>query len=91
MRQYYDVYSLLASSDVQAFIGTQQYIDHKNVRFPKVDLLTPISQNEAFLLSDVALRAQFIERYKATEKLYYKGQPPFEELLSRIRENINYV
>ena len=89
MRQYYDVYSLLANGDVQAFIGTKEYIDHKNARFPKVDLLSPISQNEAFLLSDPALRTQFIERYKATEKLYYKGQPPFEQLLERIKENID--
>lgn len=89
MRQYYDVYSLLANKEVQEFIGTKEYNAHKNARFPRVDLAIPISQNEAYLLNDPALKEQFIKRYKATAKLYYKGQPPFEEMLARIKENID--
>jgi len=89
MRQYYDVYSLLANKEVQAFIGTKEYNDHKNIRFPKADLAMPIFQNEAFLLNDHALREQFKKRYVATANLYYKGQPPFAELLARIKENID--
>lgn len=52
MRQYYDVYCLLDNDDVQAFIGTEDYIAHKKARFPKVDFEIPISENEAFLLTD---------------------------------------
>lgn len=34
MRQYYDVYSLLGDKAVQAFIGTKEYFEHKEKRFP---------------------------------------------------------
>src|SRR5690606_21494644 len=74
MRQYYDLYCLLGHQDVLDFIGTAEYFTHKNKRFPKVDLEIPISENEAFLLSDQVLRDQFKERYQATASLYYKGQ-----------------
>ncbi|HTN45525.1 MAG TPA: nucleotidyl transferase AbiEii/AbiGii toxin family protein [Flavipsychrobacter sp.] len=89
MRQYYDVYSLLAYEDVQRFIGTEEYMKHKEARFPKVDFEIPIAENEAFLLNDNKLRERFAERYKATSSLYYSGQPPFDELLARIKENID--
>lgn len=89
MRQYYDVYCLLGSVEVVAFIGTAEYQLHKERRFPKLDYEIPIHQNEAFLLSSAQIRADFITRYKATEALYYQGQPPFEELLQRIAQHIN--
>lgn len=51
MRHYYDVYCLLKSSEIQQFIGTDQYTSHKNKRFREGD--NPISsQNEAFLLTN---------------------------------------
>lgn len=86
LRQYYDVYSLLGSNEVRNFIGTQDYLDHKNARFPKTDLAIPITKNEAYLLSDPELRARFAKRYKDTSSLYYNGQPEFETLLVRIHE-----
>lgn len=89
MRQYYDVYSLLAYEDVQKFIGTEEYLKHKQERFSKADFEIPIAKNEAFLLNDLKLREQFAERYKATSSLYYSGQPPFEELLARIKEFVS--
>ena len=84
MRQYYDVYCLLADPGVRAFIGTAAYVTHKATRFSEKDKETPISQNEAFLLKDAARRNRFEERYKKTSKLYYKGQPAFDEILARI-------
>lgn len=84
MRQYYDVFSLLNDSDVQAFIGTEAYEKHKADRFPKKDLETPIPENEAYLLSDLKLRDRFRQRYKQTASLYYKGQPEFDALLERL-------
>ncbi|MCX6275360.1 MAG: nucleotidyl transferase AbiEii/AbiGii toxin family protein [Bacteroidetes bacterium] len=84
MRQYYDVYCLLGNEDVINFIGTEAYLNHKKARFPKTDLEIPVSENEAYLLSDTGLRARLAKRYKGTASLYYKGQPEFESLLNRI-------
>lgn len=89
MRQYYDVYCLLEDSAVQNFIGTPEYIEHKKKRFPAADLEVPIAKNEAFLLNDPAIKADFIKRYKETAALYYNGQPDFEILLKRIKANID--
>ncbi len=91
MRQYYDVYSLLSHNDVQEFIGTEEYLKHKAARFPRVDLEIPVAENEAFLLNNNELRKQFTERYKATASLYYSGQPPFEDLLARIKEYMGRI
>ena len=84
LRQYYDIYSLLKDNQVKAFIGTDEYAEHKIARFPKGDFDIPISENEAFLLNNAKLRARFIERYKKTAALYYKGQPDFEDMLTEI-------
>jgi len=88
MRQYYDVYCLLANEQVQAFIGTLEYEAHKQARFPKADLLVPLAENEAFLLNDAAIKSSFIKRYQATQALYYNGQPDFGTLLNRLKENL---
>lgn len=89
MRQYYDVYCLLELEEVQKFIGTEAYLKHKEIRFPKVDLEIPIAKNEAFLLSNPETREAFEKRYEATASLYYLGQPKFEELLVRINSYID--
>jgi hypothetical protein len=73
MRQYYDVYCLLKNQGVQQFIGTPDYIAHKAKRFPTADLQVPIGENEAFLLSDVDVRAAFKKRYEETAALYYRS------------------
>jgi len=84
LRQYYDIYCLLEYPEVLGFIGTKEYSKHKKKRFPTVDFEIAVSQNEAFLLTSPELRADFIKRYKATQALYYQGQPSFDELLKRI-------
>jgi hypothetical protein len=84
MRQYYDVYCLLDSPEVLAFIGTAEYAAHKKKRFPTADLEIPIHKNEAFILSSTETRTNFAARYKSTAALYYQGQPEFDELLKRI-------
>ena len=89
MRQYYDIYCLLENEEVQKFIGTQDYETHKQKRFPAADLIIPISENEAFLLTDPKLRAEYKKRYLDTAALYYKGQPEFKDLLNRIKDHIN--
>ncbi len=89
MRQYYDVYSLLAVQKVQDFIGTDAYHQHKQARFRGKEKDLIIAECEAFLLNDVELRAQYAKRYEATAALYYKGQPPFDALLERIKAHID--
>jgi hypothetical protein len=89
MRQYYDVYSLLGCEDVQAFLGTPEYLAHKEERFPKPDLAIPVNKNEAFLLNDEPLRASYKKRYADTVALYYAGQPDFDQLLTRIHQYID--
>lgn len=91
MRQYYDVSRLLLREDVQAFVGTKEYQDHKAERIRGKDKEIPLSENEAFLLSDPELRKSFTARYAKTANLYYKGQPPFEDLLAIIHENLHKV
>jgi hypothetical protein len=89
MRQYYDLYCLLEHPLVLDFIGTQDYEQHKQKRFPKTDRDIPIAENEAFLLSDPDIRKTFTERYSATSKLYYKGQPHFDEVLGPIHKYLD--
>jgi hypothetical protein len=88
MRQYYDVSRLLLREDVQAFVGTEEYNRHKSVRIRGKDAEVPLVENEAFLLSDPALRSNFATRYAKTASLYYKGQPLFEELLAIIQKDL---
>lgn len=85
MRHYYDVYSLLQDPTVQAFIGTQAYLDHKAKRFPKADN-PAIAENEAFLLRDAGVRQKLQTAYLASGALYFRGQPDFDEILARIAE-----
>lgn len=88
MRQYYDVYNLLDNAVVQSFIGTKEYHKHKEARFKGKEKGLVIAEADAFILSSLELRNQFEKRYSATAGLYYKGQPAFDELISRIQENI---
>ncbi|GAC1421749.1 MAG: hypothetical protein NVS1B13_20100 [Flavisolibacter sp.] len=88
MRQYYDVYSLLGNKEVQDFIGTEEYIQHKKKRFSAEDFALPIIENEAFQLNNTELRSKFQDRYEASKTLYYKGQTPFNDILVRIGEYV---
>jgi len=84
MRHYYDVYCLLNMPEVQKFIGTTDYLAHKERRFRKDDNLV-IAENEAFLLRDKITREQYAEAYTRTPRLYYAGQPSFDDILNRIQ------
>jgi hypothetical protein len=89
MRQYYDVYCLLDNEDVLSFIGTDAYTAHKEARFRGQEKNIVFTAAEAYLLRDPELREKFRIRYEATSALYYKGQPPFDDLLKRIGEHID--
>lgn len=83
MRHYYDVYRLLQVPDVQEFIGTPAYAAHKAKRFRGAD--NPVlAENEAFLLSDAQTRAEYARAFDSSRSLYYKSQPPFEEIIAAL-------
>jgi len=85
LRHYYDIYSLLKVPDVQTFIGTKDYIKHKNKRFRKDDN-TIVAENEAFMLSDPQIRELYEQQYYKTTSLYYANQPAFADILVRIHQ-----
>jgi hypothetical protein len=84
MRQYYDVYCLLGNAEIQAFIGSDEYLQHKAARIKGADNLIPLSEHPALLLNDIEIRTSFNFRYVSTSKLYYNQQPAFDEILTRI-------
>lgn len=90
MRHYYDIYCLLDNAEVLAFIGTDEYVAHKQTRFPNADN-QHIASNEAFLLSDPETRALYQREYEKTAALYYQGQAPFGEILARIHQHIEQL
>ena len=85
MRQYYDVYCLLDSPEIQSFIGSAEYIAHKMTRIKGADLEIPLNEHPALFLANPEVRSDFRARYEATSSLYYKGQPSFDEVCSRIQ------
>jgi hypothetical protein len=85
MRHYYDVYCLLQTPEVLAFIGTEEYHAHKERRFRSGD--NPIiAENEAFLLSHTTTRAEYEKSYLNSRALYYKEQPSFDDVLATIQK-----
>jgi len=78
----------VAVPQVIEFMGTAEYIQLKARRFPAEDFEIPIRENKALLVKDVALRDEFRKRHEATKAPYYRGQPPFDDLLKRIHHYI---
>jgi hypothetical protein len=89
LRHYYDVACLLDNDEVQKFIGTEKYREHKKKRFPAKDQEVSLSEQEAFLLKDTTTRDRFEKDYKKTSALYYRGQTAFEQILKKISENLD--
>ena len=89
MRQYYDVYCLLGHSETLDFIGSPEYLKHKSARIKGADRQIPIHEHPALLLNDHEVRESFKKRFQSTSKLYYQGQPGFEEILERIKSNLH--
>ena len=86
MRHYYDVYCLLRDDAVRAFAETDAFEAHRKKRFPKVDYEIPLSENQAFLLSDPEDFEALKKEYVGKRALYYRGQPDFEEVMTAIRD-----
>lgn len=85
MRHYYDVYCLLQDTETVKFIGTPEYMAHKERRFRTGDNPV-IRENEAFLLQDGITRDLYKSAYQSTRALYYQSQPDFNSILTLLRE-----
>lgn len=83
MRHYYDVYSLLRRPEVQAFIGTEAYKQHKKKRFRPGDN-PDITRNQAFELADPATREMYAKAYAESAALYFGKKPTFDEIVEEI-------
>lgn len=59
MRQYYDIYCLLGNLEIQAFIGSPEYLTHKAARIRGADNQTPLREHPALILSDPEIRESF--------------------------------
>ena len=69
--------------EIQEFILTQEYKDHKEKRFRSGD--NPIIlENEAFFLREKETRQKYQTEYELSRSLYYKEKPTFQEILQLI-------
>jgi hypothetical protein len=85
LRHYYDIHQLLDVQDVQKFIGTPGYLEHKRRRFKSLD--QNVEKSGAFTLEEKA-RAQFEAEYVKTAPLYYRGQVSLDAILKRIQKDL---
>jgi len=88
MRHYYDAHCLLADAQVQGFVGTDAYVEHKNRRFRQADE-KDLRRNQAFLLSDETTRKMYERAYTGTRALYYRDQPSFADILEGLASQLD--
>jgi hypothetical protein len=86
LRHYYDIHRLLDLPEVQKFIGTPEYLEHKRKRFKSLD--QNVAESAAFSLYNEKIRNQFETEYKKTAALYYRGQIPLDKILARIQKDL---
>lgn len=86
LRHYYDINQLLDLQEVQAFIGTPEYLEHKKKRFKSTN--QNVADSKAFTIEDQNVRKQFEAEYLKTAPLYYRGQIPLEKILARIQKDL---
>jgi len=86
LRHYYDIHQLLDLSEVQAFIGTPEYVAHKKKRFKSLN--QNVAESPAFSLKEETIRKQFEAEYTKTAALYYRGQISLDKILTRIQKDL---
>lgn len=87
LRHYYDIFKLIVRPEIQAFIGTEEYLAHKNDRFKSLE--KNLMKTNAFLLEPQALFKRFEEEYSKTTTLYYRHCPTFAEIVAGIKPHLN--
>ncbi len=91
IRHYYDIACLLDVNTVQDFIGTKEYLDHKDRRFRGGDKKIPVQEQEAFLLKNSETRKLFEKEYTKTSALYYQGQIPLNEIMDKVSKYLDQL
>ena len=89
LRHYYDIYCLLGLEEVLKFIRTDEYRDYKKKHFRNHD--TNIKNCAGFSLPDAKERQAFMNKYRASSSLYYKGQISFDVILKRIEQYLHIL
>lgn len=84
MRHYYDVFQLLKLKRVQDFIGSEEYLAHKDLRFRSADE-KDLTKNDAFIISNSETQKLYQQSFERTKGLYYKGQPKFGDILETFK------
>ena len=69
-------------------VACEAFEAHRKKRFPKADYEIPLSENQAFLLSDPEDFEALKKEYVGKRALYYRGQPDFEKVMAAIRDGV---
>lgn len=84
MRHYYDIFMLLKRPDVQRFLGTDKYLEHKTKKFGAKDEFI-LTKNEAFIISDKTTLEFFTKEHNTNASLHYDQKfPSFDDILKGI-------
>ncbi len=83
LRHYYDIYQLLDQKCVQDFIGTEEYLKHKDFKF-KNNEEKDLTKNDAFIIASDETKEQFEKAFSSTDSLYYKKRPTLKEILDKL-------
>ena len=88
LRHYYDVYKLFENERVLKFIGTPEYLAHKELRFRSGDEIV-IKNNPAFTMEDEKTKKLYREEFIKKSPIYFGKQPSFDEIIARIKQHID--
>ncbi|MEY3238037.1 MAG: hypothetical protein RI883_2138 [Bacteroidota bacterium] len=88
LRHYYDIYKLLENKRVLEFIGSKEYLSHKQQRFRSNDELD-IRKNPAFTMPETHVRNLYSTEFKKKSALYFGNQMQFEEILLRFSQYLH--
>ncbi len=84
LRHFYDIHQLFQHDRVKTFIGTEDYHNHKQLRFSEQDQLE-LKNNIAFNLdSNSELFELYKKKFSQNSSLYYSGAPSFEDIYTSI-------
>lgn len=83
LRHYYDVYKLLENERVISFIGSNEYREHKELRFRGKDEIL-IKNNPAFTMKNEAIKQLYSDAFIKKSAIYFGKQPLFDEIIARI-------
>ncbi|OGT41740.1 MAG: hypothetical protein A3F42_02035 [Gammaproteobacteria bacterium RIFCSPHIGHO2_12_FULL_37_34] len=90
LRHYYDVYKLLEIDRVLKFIGSPEYVAHKNIRFRGQDELA-IKNNPAFIMDKPGIKKLYSNEFRKKSAIYFGKQPTFDKIIQRIHTHIDIL